>query len=270
MKSKDLIKELQNIDPTGETEVLIGNQDIWFLEKMGAYYDGAMQTKIIDQNGNPLGVKFHRNPKVSKICMRAFDMMDIPDFNNIILEFDDCCSPEFKQDKLEKSQKYNIDYAMLQSKKIIHNWFQQYFDKYPVMESFYFSVTLYEGEISIGDGDYGINAISVMDLNNSIRENIFKISCDIFQQINKLEQAGLIEEAISLKKTYVDLEIKQDSAISPLMFIMDEIREESNWLKFEEMVEKTLKRDIVTEGFDGFDIVVYSDIVNMNGFKLKG
>lgn len=49
MKSKDLIAELQRLDPTGETEVCVGNVDIYFASREGAYYDGALQVLKHDE-----------------------------------------------------------------------------------------------------------------------------------------------------------------------------------------------------------------------------
>lgn len=40
MKSKELIKQLQEIDPSGEIEVGVGRSDIYFVSKYPAYYDG--------------------------------------------------------------------------------------------------------------------------------------------------------------------------------------------------------------------------------------
>jgi hypothetical protein len=43
MKTKELIRLLQEEDPTGEEEVCVGNVDIHFVESLPAYYDGAAQ-----------------------------------------------------------------------------------------------------------------------------------------------------------------------------------------------------------------------------------
>lgn len=43
MKTKTLIAKLQELDPSGEIEVCVGNVDIHFLSREGAYYDGALQ-----------------------------------------------------------------------------------------------------------------------------------------------------------------------------------------------------------------------------------
>lgn len=43
MKTKDLIKLLQEADPSGENEVCVGNADIHFVGPEPAYYDGCLQ-----------------------------------------------------------------------------------------------------------------------------------------------------------------------------------------------------------------------------------
>jgi hypothetical protein len=48
MKSKDLIALLQKYDPTGETEVTIGNSTHILVQPMPAYYDGSVQEFVFD------------------------------------------------------------------------------------------------------------------------------------------------------------------------------------------------------------------------------
>lgn len=40
MLTKDLIKKLQELDPDGNKEVVVGCEDIHFLESLPMYYDG--------------------------------------------------------------------------------------------------------------------------------------------------------------------------------------------------------------------------------------
>lgn len=46
MKSRELIAKLRELDPEGEIEV----SHVWDVERLPAYYDGALQ--IIDEKGN--------------------------------------------------------------------------------------------------------------------------------------------------------------------------------------------------------------------------
>lgn len=62
MKTKDLIKELQEQDPSGELECVVGGEPIFFLQNLPAYYDGSLQYLIQDPDKagsyNVVGAKF--------------------------------------------------------------------------------------------------------------------------------------------------------------------------------------------------------------------
>lgn len=64
MKTKKLIELLQQEDPSGEIEVCVGNVDIFFVERLPAYYDGSLQVLERDEslNGyNIIGGKYVRS-----------------------------------------------------------------------------------------------------------------------------------------------------------------------------------------------------------------
>lgn len=52
MKTKELIRQLQEVDPSGEVECCVGNSDIYLLELLPAYYDGCLQILKRDQVNN--------------------------------------------------------------------------------------------------------------------------------------------------------------------------------------------------------------------------
>jgi hypothetical protein len=62
MKTKDLIKQLQECDPEGETEVCVHNVPIYYVDNLPAYYDGKLQVLINDPEKEPyysvVGAKF--------------------------------------------------------------------------------------------------------------------------------------------------------------------------------------------------------------------
>lgn len=60
MKTKEVIKLLQEADPTGEEEVCVNNVDIFFIEKLLAYYDGSSQV-LIRNNNRIIGAKYKRS-----------------------------------------------------------------------------------------------------------------------------------------------------------------------------------------------------------------
>ena len=53
MKTKELIRRLQEADPTGEAECCVGNHDIFFVESKAAYWDGRLEVLVRDQSKEP-------------------------------------------------------------------------------------------------------------------------------------------------------------------------------------------------------------------------
>lgn len=77
MKTKKLIELLQKEDPTGEEEVSVGNQDIFFVAKEPAYYDGRQQVLIRDWDNkyyNVIGAKYRS--RGSKIVIHTHSIAD--------------------------------------------------------------------------------------------------------------------------------------------------------------------------------------------------
>jgi hypothetical protein len=63
MKTKELIRLLQEEDPEGECEACVGNVDIHFVERGPAYYDGSLQVLTRDPDNkfyNITGGKYVR------------------------------------------------------------------------------------------------------------------------------------------------------------------------------------------------------------------
>jgi hypothetical protein len=52
MKTKDLIRELQDADPTGEMHVTVGKRDIHFIGQQPYYYDGNVEKLIRDESAD--------------------------------------------------------------------------------------------------------------------------------------------------------------------------------------------------------------------------
>jgi hypothetical protein len=78
MKTKELIKQLMEIDPSGEQEVCVGNVDIHFVSMEPAYYDGTLQILERDPNLLPyyniVGAKYKRTGY--KIVLHAMSISD--------------------------------------------------------------------------------------------------------------------------------------------------------------------------------------------------
>lgn len=66
MKTKELIRLLQEIDSAGETECCVANADIQFIERLPSYYDGNLQVIEFDEDGRPVSGKYYeRGHKIS-------------------------------------------------------------------------------------------------------------------------------------------------------------------------------------------------------------
>lgn len=86
MKVKELIQQLQELDPSGETEVSCGNHDIWTVEMLPAYYDGRLQLLIRDPEKTGecfdiIGAKYvSKGQKIKLTSMGVTDVLwDNPD-----------------------------------------------------------------------------------------------------------------------------------------------------------------------------------------------
>lgn len=66
MKTKILIRQLQEADPTGEVEVCVDNCDIGYVDLMAAYWDGPLQVLVRDEN-KIIGAKYKRTGNKVKI-----------------------------------------------------------------------------------------------------------------------------------------------------------------------------------------------------------
>lgn len=78
MKSKEVIRLIQEADPSGEEECCVGNVDIWTITKEPAYYDGPLQVLEHDPAKAPYydicGGKYVRNG--CKIQIRGLSIHD--------------------------------------------------------------------------------------------------------------------------------------------------------------------------------------------------
>lgn len=52
MTTGELIRRLQEADPTGEVPVCVGNEDVWDVQNQPAYYDGHLQQLVMDPDSD--------------------------------------------------------------------------------------------------------------------------------------------------------------------------------------------------------------------------
>ena len=78
MKSKELIKQILEADPSGELEVIAGGIPIYFVDREPAYYDGPLKALIQDKSlryYNITGFKYSH--KGFKIRLHLMDIEDV-------------------------------------------------------------------------------------------------------------------------------------------------------------------------------------------------
>lgn len=99
MKTKELIKQLQEIDPSGELDVTIGkNTPLHFVMELPGYYDGAFLRLIRDESRSGkcydvVGAKVVTQDH--KVCLIPLEFEDmVCDLNTVkeefILDVSDC------------------------------------------------------------------------------------------------------------------------------------------------------------------------------------
>lgn len=79
MKSKELIKQLRQLDPTGEIEVVAGGRDIYFCAGEPYYWDGIPDLLIRDEKLKPFWhvIGMEQMSSGSKIELNLLDLEDI-------------------------------------------------------------------------------------------------------------------------------------------------------------------------------------------------
>ena len=104
MKTKEVIRLLQEADPTGEEEVSVGNQDVYDVRKEPAYWDGCQQILIRDESlncYNVIGAKYTSEGSKIVISPMSIDraVWENPD---LPVEFEG----DLAQDYQERVKKY--------------------------------------------------------------------------------------------------------------------------------------------------------------------
>jgi len=126
MKTKELIKRLQEEDPSGEMDVCVGNADILGLCSQPAYWDGCLQTLIRDESSpyyNVIGARY--SSKGSKICIHPLSISDAI--------FEDVDLPvEYDSEYAERHFKERVEHIRKESKEMNDGLERDAFVKYMV------------------------------------------------------------------------------------------------------------------------------------------
>lgn len=109
MKTKTLIKLLQEADPSGELECNAGLKDIFFVERLPYFYDGIAQVLIRDESRtdyNVIGAKFNIEDKICIVTHSIEDaMLDHP---NLPVEYPNEYAARYKG-RVEKWRQEALD-----------------------------------------------------------------------------------------------------------------------------------------------------------------
>lgn len=114
MKTKELIRQLQEADPTGEVECSLGNCDIYFVERLPAYYDGSQQVLIRDESLKPFWnivggkVRSHGDKVVLKTMALSDLVCDNPELQIDCSELGETRAAEY-QAYMERSRQLGRD-----------------------------------------------------------------------------------------------------------------------------------------------------------------
>lgn len=127
MKVKELIKKLEESDPTGDLEVSVDSIDVFSVYSLPAYYDGAQQVLIRDETKKPyfdvVGAKFCDSGR--KIVIKTLSISDlIWDKPDAEIDFSDLS--EFRK----QQYKENIDKLRKESKDFSNKLELEYFTKH--------------------------------------------------------------------------------------------------------------------------------------------
>lgn len=106
MKTKELIKQLQQADPTGDMDCCIGNRDIHFVATAPAYWDGCKQVLIRDEDCeyyNIIGAKISSEGQKLVIHELSIEsiLWDNPD---LPIEYDEYSERHYKKEHTDLAQ----------------------------------------------------------------------------------------------------------------------------------------------------------------------
>jgi len=126
MKTKDVIKRLQEVDPSGELDVSVGNIDIHFIDVEPGYYDGIQQVLIRDETCryyNIVGGKF--NSSQNKVVIHTHAISDFL-FENPDGYVDYSGLPEYNKQSYKESLDKVREFSRDSSYKLELEYFQKH------------------------------------------------------------------------------------------------------------------------------------------------
>lgn len=127
MKTKELIRKLQEADPSGEIECCVGNVDIHFVSREPAYWDGPLQVLTRDETNtkdyNIVGGQYIRSGY--KIQIHTLEISDIFDDPNVVINYsmvgEAALIEKYKESDEKSRKKYKEIYLRLE-KDLFVRW----------------------------------------------------------------------------------------------------------------------------------------------------
>lgn len=116
MKTRELIKVLQEVDPEGESEVIVNGDPIYFAENLPGYYDGWYSVLIQDHSKDPYynitGIRQTRAG--DKVRLHLMSMEDVLlDNPEAIVELDSSLGPERIKEMEESVQALRVEHRQI-------------------------------------------------------------------------------------------------------------------------------------------------------------
>lgn len=116
MKTKTLIKLLQEEDPTGELEVNVGGKDIYFVDKLPGYYDGAYVVLTRDESKKPYyditGIGIRRDDWKIVLKTMGYDEVLLEDPEAVVTYSDPITKSHYEK-SVEECRKENAEILRL-------------------------------------------------------------------------------------------------------------------------------------------------------------
>jgi len=176
MKTKELIRQLQEADPSGEIEVCCGNEDIHFVETLEAYYDGKLQVLKRDPSKtcyNIIGAKV--TTRGCKVQIHSHSIRDAISNNpDLPIEYDleDYMIPEYKKSYDEWREEVKS------IKEEVQKEFDAMSEKLSIVETKKVYPVIKNKETEVHQSKYGFHPCSVE-------------TCRKLKKINKAFEQGL-------------------------------------------------------------------------------
>jgi hypothetical protein len=104
VKTKELIKQLQEADPSGELEVNAAGEDILYVDRLPGYYDGCYEVIKRNDDGDTISIEVKTTGE--KIIIKTEGIKDaIADNDDVKIIYDSDYAREHYEKRIEEIRK---------------------------------------------------------------------------------------------------------------------------------------------------------------------